>query len=81
MESNNELLYNQLYEKTKEFGRTHFIKEIMRLERDNKALRETLDNVVEQLKLQRKISLSLQNPYTISVIDTVLNEVRENELK
>lgn len=81
MESNNELLYNQLYERTKEFGRTHFIKEIMRLERDNKALRETLDNVVEQLKLQRKISLSLQNPYTISVIDTVLNEVRENELK
>ena len=35
-----EILYNQLYERTKDFGRTQFIKEIMRLERENKQLKE-----------------------------------------
>ena len=29
-----EILYNKIYEQTKEFGRTHFIKEIMKLQRD-----------------------------------------------
>lgn len=29
-----EILYNQLYEKTKDFGRVHFIKEIMKLNKD-----------------------------------------------
>ena len=41
-----ELLYNQLYERTKEFGRSQFIKELMRLERENKELH----NKIEYLK-------------------------------
>ena len=36
----NELLYNQLYERTKEFGRSQFVREIMRLERENNQLKE-----------------------------------------
>lgn len=36
----NELLYNQLYERTKDFGRSQFVKEIMRLERENNQLKE-----------------------------------------
>ena len=36
----NELLYNQLYERTKDFGRSQFVREIMRLERENNQLKE-----------------------------------------
>lgn len=37
-----EILYNKIYERTKEFGRTHFIKEIMRLQRENENLKEKI---------------------------------------
>lgn len=46
-----ELLYNQLYERTKNFDRTQFIKELMRLERENKQLKDQLqqrDKVIEE---------------------------------
>lgn len=49
---NNELLYNQLYERTKEFGRTQFIKEIMRLERENKHLKIQLAVKEEMVKIK-----------------------------
>lgn len=35
-----EILYNEIYERTKDFGRTHFIKEIMRLQRELEQLKE-----------------------------------------
>lgn len=35
-----EILYNEIYERTKDFGRTHFIKEIMRLQREYQQLKE-----------------------------------------
>ena len=35
-----EILYNEIYEQTKDFGRTHFIKEIMRLQRELEQLKE-----------------------------------------
>lgn len=35
-----EILYNEIYERTKDFGRTHFIKEIMRLQREIKELKK-----------------------------------------
>ena len=34
-----ELLYNEIYERTKNFGRVQFINELMRLERQNKDLK------------------------------------------
>lgn len=46
-----ELLYNKLYERTKDFGRNEFIKELMRLERGNKQQKEQLqqrDSVIEE---------------------------------
>ncbi len=46
-----ELLYNQLYKKTKDFGRTEFIKELMRLERENKQLKE--NNLAMQEEMTR----------------------------
>lgn len=35
-----EILYNEIYERTKDFGRAHFIKEIMRLQREIKELKK-----------------------------------------
>ena len=35
-----EILYNEIYERTKDFGRTHFIKEIMSLQREYQQLKE-----------------------------------------
>lgn len=44
-----ELLYNQLYERTKDFGRTQFIKEIMRLERENQQLKVANEILSQEL--------------------------------
>ncbi|MBQ8206773.1 MAG: hypothetical protein IJZ77_04855 [Bacilli bacterium] len=44
-----EILYNKIYEQTKEFGRTHFIKEIMRLQRENQQLKEKNNRLKEQV--------------------------------
>lgn len=39
---NEELLYNQLYEKTKDCGRAQFVRLLMDKERENKELKEQL---------------------------------------
>lgn len=44
-----ELMYNQLYERTKDFGRTQFIKELMNLERQNKDLQQRIKKTIELL--------------------------------
>ena len=52
---NDEILYNKIYEQTKEFGRTHFIKEIMRLQRENQQLHNMLKKASELIKIKTKI--------------------------
>lgn len=42
-----ELLYNQIYERTKEFGRSQFVKELQRLERENKQLESDRKKLIE----------------------------------
>lgn len=52
-EDKEEILYNQLYERTKNFGRNEFIKELMRLERENQQLKEQLkykQELIEEIK-------------------------------
>lgn len=44
-----ELLYNEIYERTKDFGRTQFVRELMRLQRENKELQQK----VNQLEINR----------------------------
>lgn len=39
---NEELLYNQLYDKTKDCGRTQFVKLLMEKERENKNLKDEI---------------------------------------
>ena len=40
-----ELLYNEIYERTKEFGRTQFVRELMRLQRENKELQQKINQL------------------------------------
>ena len=62
---NEELLYNQLYEKTKDCGRTQFVRLLMEKERENKHLKE-------QLK-QREDIINKANNYVIDNANIYLN--------
>ena len=48
---NEELLYNQLYEKTKDYGRTQFVRLLMEKERENKKYKEVIDKAISHLDL------------------------------
>lgn len=56
----NELLYNELYERTKEFGRTQFVKLLMEKEREKQELIESLNEKIkkcEELIIKHKQSI------------------------
>lgn len=44
---------------------------------ENIKYKSVLDEIREQLKLERKLALSLNKPYTLSVIDKLLDKVKE----
>ncbi len=48
-----ELLFNELYEKTKDCSRTQFIKLLMQKDRENQELKKQLGNIEEELELVR----------------------------
>lgn len=53
---NEELLYNQIYEKTKDCGRTQFVRLLMDKERENQQLKEQLERSEKaRLKCLNKI--------------------------
>lgn len=77
-----ELLYNQLYERTKDFGRTQFIKELMRLERENQQLKETLDDkcrTINALKIALKERTDERDKHSDKeyLYKSVIDEIRE----
>lgn len=47
-----------------------------KLLRERAELINVLDEIKEQLKLERKLALSLNKPYTVSVIDKLLDRVK-----
>ena len=55
-----ELLYNEIYERTKDFGRTQFIREMMRLQRENKELQQK----VNQLETNISTAIDFIDIYT-----------------
>lgn len=64
----NELLFDVLYERTKDFGRTQFIREIMRLEQENKTLKERIaylerscERKEETIRNERDENIELSN--------------------
>lgn len=54
MSDDNELLFNELYEKTKDCGRVQFIKLLMQKEREIKELKEQLETVRKKYKFEAK---------------------------
>lgn len=66
-----EILYNEIYERTKDFGRTHFIKEIMRLQREYQQLKEINE---EHKKLNGE--LREENKKYKEVIDRIENKIK-----
>ena len=51
---NDELLYNKIYEKTKECGRDQFIKLLMQKERENQELKNQQKEFIEWLENESK---------------------------
>ena len=49
-----DLLYEQLYERTIGFGRTQFVRELMNYERKNKELNDRIDKTNQKLELLLK---------------------------
>lgn len=54
-----ELLYNEIYERTKDFGRTQFVREIMNLQRENKELKDKVNQLEEDYKNEVEENLKL----------------------
>ena len=65
MMDENELLFDELYEKTKDFGRTQFVRLLMAKERENK-----------ELKIQVSLREEVANKYK-EVVDKVRKEINE----
>lgn len=74
-----ELLYNQLYYRTKDFGRTQFIKELMRLERENQQLKEENQQLKENYESVDKgmAYLMEQRDLYKSVIDEIRKYIKK----
>lgn len=81
-----EILYNKLYERTKDFGRTQFVKEIMRLERENQQLKERVVELTndwnEQIKLTNQENLdcskyAIENQQLRQKCDETMTKLRQ----
>lgn len=57
MSDENELLFDELYEKTKDCGRVQFIKLLMQKERENQSLKKQLEEVEFIVGLRQKRNL------------------------
>ena len=76
-----ELLYNEIYERTKDFGRTQFVRELMRLQRENKELQQK----VNQLETNRDEAIERCDYYLSfetndGLIESVVQEIKDSLL-
>lgn len=72
--SENELLFNKLYEKTKDCGRTQFVNLLMQAERENQELNRQLEYLysgeyLNQLKFERNMLQDVVNKMQLSKED------------
>lgn len=76
-----ELLYNEIYERTKDFGRNQFVREIMRLQRENKELEQKVNqletNIEEAIEY---INNSWTGGYTDKSLKYKVEEINITEL-
>ena len=68
---NEELLYNQMYEKTAECGRTQFIRLLMDKERENQQLKDNWNKLKEIIKKK----FVAQGGFTSYEWNDLLNEI------
>ena len=74
MLDDNELLFDELYEKTKDCGRVQFINLLMEKERENQELKEQLDYLrsgeyLNQLRFERDMLQHVVNNSKVSKVD------------
>ena len=72
-----ELLYNEIYERTKDFGRTQFVRELMRLQRENKELQQK----VNQLETNIDEAIEYVNKYFEKEYKKPREELKKYNLK
>lgn len=78
MMDENELLFDELYEKTKDCGRTQFIRLLMQKERENQKLKEENQELKKQLEEKIKIGVA-DHKYASECEDKVIT--MENQQK
>lgn len=66
-----EILYNEIYERTKDFGRTQFIREIMRLQQKVNQLETNIDEAIRYIKSNPNV---FYGEYLIDVETLLENE-------
>lgn len=57
----NELLYNELYEKTQDCGRAQFVKLLMEKERENQQLKSKLEASEKLIKIIENVNLHIND--------------------
>lgn len=70
----NELLFDKLYEKTKDCGRTQFIRLLMSKERENQQLKDRIDKAIEWVYIvqQNENNKHLEPIISIDELDELL---------
>ena len=85
MLDDNELLFDELYEKTKDCGRVQFINLLMEKERENQELKEQLEVGKEQyndlVEEKEELQEQLSNSHQIKKQQKEFIEWLENEIK
>lgn len=77
--SEEELLYNEIYEKTKDCGRTQFIKLLQQKETENKQLKQQLDQknkVIEEVRKKCELEISASSYH----LEQFKNKIRSGKM-
>ena len=67
------LLFNDIYNQTQHFGRTQFVREIMKLQQENKQLKEHIEKYEHYCKTTGIEELMKENKKLKEVIDKAIN--------
>lgn len=76
------LLFNDIYNRTLHFGRTQFVREIMKLQQENKQLKEKYEKAIKEIN--RINNIDVNNYYETLVckelaIDNLIEELESGD--
>ena len=81
------LLFNDIYNQTQHFGRTQFVRQIMKLQQENKELKENYDRIYNENCILREkhnindIGLLDENYKLQKVINKAINYISSNDIE